>query len=91
MAAAAYRSGSILRDERSGIVHRYGRRRGIVTSFILVPHSAPAAFQSRSVLWNAAERAENRANSRIAREAILALPHELSSAEHLSLTRDMAL
>ena len=44
----------------------------------------------REALWNAAERAENRSNSRVAREYELALPHELSKAQRLELVRGFA-
>jgi hypothetical protein len=91
VAAAAYRSGSVLKDERTGQSHNYRNRKGIVDAFILLPPHAPAAYADRLTLWNAAESAEKRKNSRVAREVILALPHELSEGQRLALTRDMAL
>lgn len=91
VAAAAYRSGSILKDERAGRTHRYHKRTGVADTFILAPSVAPKNFLSRASLWNAAEGAETRKNSRVAREVILALPYELSDAGRASLTKDMAL
>lgn len=91
MAAAAYRSGCLLKDERSGHMHRYEKRRGVRSAFILAPQSAPEKFHDRAVLWNAAEASETRKNSRVAREVILALPHELTDTERQALARDMAL
>ena len=91
VAAAAYRSGSVLKDERTGQSHNYRNRKGILNAFILLPQNAPAAYADRLTLWNAAESAEKRKNSRVAREVILALPHELSEEQRLALTRDMAL
>ncbi len=44
----------------------------------------------RSALWNAAERAERRRDSRVAREFEIALPHELSADARLSLARTFA-
>ncbi len=41
-------------------------------------------------MWNAVEQAETRKNSRVAREVILALPHELPAHSHEALVRDMA-
>lgn len=90
VAAAAYRSGQKLIDERTGTIHRYEKRHGVVNAFILMPASAPERFQDRFVLWNAAEESETRKNSRVAREVIIALPYELSTAQRESLTRDMA-
>jgi len=90
VAAAAYRAGEILRDERTNQIHRYEKRSGVLSAFILAPNSAPKKFQDRACLWNAAEHAENRKNSRVAREVILALPHELSEEQRTALTTDVA-
>lgn len=88
MAAAAYRSGTILTDERSGRAHRYHNRKGVVASLILLPPGAPEDYRNRSTLWNAAELAETRKNSSIAREVILALPHELPAIMREAIVRD---
>lgn len=90
VAAAAYRSGQKLVDERTGTIHRYEKRHGVVKAFILMPLCAPERFQDRFVLWNAAEECETRKNSRVAREVIIALPYELTTQQRESLTRDMA-
>jgi hypothetical protein len=90
VAAAAYRSGQKLVDERTGTIHRYSMRHGVVNAFILMPASSPEKFQDRFTLWNAAEEAETRKNSRVAREVIIALPYELTTQQRESLTRDMA-
>jgi hypothetical protein len=90
VAAAAYRSGQKLVDERTGTIHRYEKRHGVVNAFILMPASAPERFHDRFVLWNACEEAETRKNSRVAREVIIALPYELTIEQRESLTRDMA-
>ncbi len=91
VAAAAYRSGRNLKDERTGQSHHYRNRKGILDAFILLPLNAPEAYADRPTLWNAAESAETRKNARVAREVILALPHELSDTQRISLARDMAL
>ena len=90
VAAAAYRSGCQLYEERTGKTHRYDRRAGVKQSFILLPENAPEDMFERAVLWNAAEGKETRKNSRVAREVVLALPHELSEAGRASLAKDMA-
>lgn len=90
VAAAAYRAGVTLTDERAGRVHRYEARHGVIDTFLLLPAGAPASFTSREVLWNAAEAAENRKNSCVAREVILALPHELSPEQRAALVMDFA-
>ena len=96
IAKAAYRSGSNITNERTGYTHRYANKCGIRETFLLYPASAEDFFLSdnpntqRAVLWNAAEKSETRKNSRVARELVLALPHELSLAAQAQLTRDMA-
>lgn len=91
VAAAAYRAGAVLHDERRGFTHRYHNRKGVVASFILTPPQAPETTHDRVALWNAAERCETRKNSRVAREIILALPHELPAPAREALARDMSL
>ena len=86
-AAAAYRAGVEIADERTGIVHDYTRKQGIEHREIVAPFDAPEWARDRSALWNAAEQAETRKNSTVAREYEIALPAELSADER----RDLAL
>ncbi|MBL4803990.1 MAG: MobA/MobL family protein [Alphaproteobacteria bacterium] len=96
IAKAAYRSGSNITNERTGYTHRYANKCGIRETFLLYPASAEDFFivkdqhSQRTVLWNAAEKSETRKNSRVARELVLALPHELSADGQAQLTKDMA-
>ncbi|MFN3826111.1 MAG: MobQ family relaxase [Micavibrio sp.] len=90
VAAAAYRAGAILHDERRCVTHRYHQRTGVVETFIMAPAFAPEHTHDRALLWNAAEAAETRKNARVAREVILALPHELDLSARKILARDMA-
>ena len=46
--AAAYRTGSILKDERAGKTHRYHKRTGVADTFIRAPPSAPKSFLTLS-------------------------------------------
>ena len=97
VAAAAYRSGTYLRDLRTGSEHDFTKRRGIYSEIVLPPGvmlpdlvapSSRSELQSR--LWNSAEAAETRCNSVVAREIVLALPHELSREQQQRLTRTYA-
>lgn len=88
-AAAAYRSGSRIVDERSGAVHDYSRRSGVADSFIVAPPLADWATD-RTALWNAAEASENRRNSTVAREYELALPAELDAGGRRRLAEQFA-
>jgi len=94
-AAAAYRAGERLRDERSGRLYDFSRRKDVMHSEIFLPaHLAGAAkawAQEREKLWNTAERAEKQANSRVAREYEVSLPHELSTAQKVALARAFSL
>lgn len=87
VAAAAYRSGSELVDQRTGVIHDYTRRAGVVSAEIIMPDGGTA---DRSQLWNAAEAAEKRKDSRTAREWIVALPAELDEASRRELAHDFA-
>lgn len=90
VAAAAYRSGTVVRDTRSGKTHDYTRKGGVMRSFIVLPKGALEALRERSVLWNAAEAVETRKNARVARELLLALPHELEEEVREAVARSMA-
>lgn len=86
-AAAAYRAGSVLRDERTGQEHDYTRRRGVTHSEIIAPDNAPEWMKDRAQLWNAVEAAERRKDAQLSREIQVALPHELTDAQRLDLVR----
>jgi ATP-dependent exoDNAse (exonuclease V) alpha subunit len=93
-AAAAYRSAERIADHTSGEVFDYTRKRGVDTCEIVLPTAAAKRdinwARDREALWNAAERAENRSNSRVAREYEIALPHELGRAARTELVRSFA-
>jgi Ti-type conjugative transfer relaxase TraA len=87
-AAAAYRSGSALRDERYGFTHNYTRKRKAAHSEIMSPAGAPAWVHDRETLWNRVEAGERRKDSQLARAIDIGLPVELSEAESVALVRD---
>ncbi|MGN8172534.1 Ti-type conjugative transfer relaxase TraA [Agrobacterium sp. 22117] len=91
VAAIAYRTASLLTNERDGLTHDFTAKKGVVHSEIVLPDDVDADWSlDRSALWNAAEAAERRRDSRVAREFEIALPHELSADARLSLARDFA-
>jgi Ti-type conjugative transfer relaxase TraA len=96
VAAAAYRSGTSLKDERLGTRKSYTRRRKsdeIAAEGLIFPSRFTLPSEkvfSRERLWNAAEAAERRKNARVATEITLALPHELSDQSRLALARAYA-
>lgn len=89
-AAAAYRAGAKIADERTGEIHDYTRKGGVESTEIVLPDNAPAWANDRAKLWNAAELAETRKNSCVAREFEVALPHELPAEERRKLAVDFA-
>ncbi|WP_312930827.1 Ti-type conjugative transfer relaxase TraA [Agrobacterium cavarae] len=91
VAAIAYRTASLLTNERDGLTHDFTAKKGVVHSEIVLPDDVDADWAlDRSALWNAAEAAERRRDSRVAREFEIALPHELSADARLSLARAFA-
>ena len=84
-AAAAYRAGLCIEDERTGEMFDYTRRRGVDDHAILTPSRAPEWAKDCASLWNAVEQKENRVNSQLARENVLALPHELNAEQRREL------
>lgn len=89
-AAAAYRAGAKITDERTGEIHDYTRKSGVQSADLILPENAPEWAHDREQLWNAVEQAETRKNSTVAREFEIALPDELSAAERLRLSHDFA-
>lgn len=89
-AAAAYRAGVKITDERTGDVHDYTLRGGVEHAEIVLPPDAPQWATDREALWNAAEKAEKRKDACVAREYEVALPAELTAEERQRLVIDFA-
>lgn len=83
IAAAAYRTGVVLVEEATGLVHDYSRRRGVDFVQVVTPDGRAV---DREALWNEAERVEKRKDSRTAREWMVALPYEISEEGRAALT-----
>jgi len=88
VAAAAYRSGTIIKNNYDGLTHDYTKKGGVVHTEILLPDNAPSEYTDRAVLWNAVEKIENARNSQLAREIEIALPAELTLMQNKSLVRE---
>lgn len=90
-AAAAYRAGELIHDQRTGEVFDYTRRGGVDKAGTGVVLPAGAEWQpSRAELWNAAEAAERRKDACVAREHEVALPAELTAEQRLHLVQGYA-
>ncbi|WDI95270.1 MobA/MobL family protein [Xanthomonas campestris] len=85
IAAAAYRAGLLLEDASTGMRHDYRRRDGVVETRCIAPEGAPDWALVPAELWPAAEAAERRKDSTVAREFEFALPHELDDLQRSEL------
>ena len=89
-AAAAYRAGVEITDERTGEIHDYRRKAGVESAELFLPACASEWATDRAKLWNAAEQSEKRKNSTVAREFEVALPSELSADQRRELAHEFA-
>lgn len=85
VSAAAYRSGERLYDERTGVLHDYSRKSGVVHTGIVWNEGELSI--SRERLWNLAEHAELRKDACVAREIVVALPAEISPLARSNLVQ----
>ncbi|MBD4909183.1 Ti-type conjugative transfer relaxase TraA [Xanthomonas citri pv. citri] len=88
-AAAAYRSGSEIVDERTGEVHDYSCKQGVLHSEIVMPQGCKWQ-PDRAELWNAVELKNKRADAQVARDLVVALPHELPEESNRGLLRSFS-
>ena len=92
VASAAYRAGDVLDDAKYGKTHDYSKKSGVMSSDIVLPFSLRALGVSvdRETLWNTAEAAETRSDSRVAREWLINLPYELDEYDRHQLAINFA-
>lgn len=87
-AAAAYRAGERITDERTEKIFDFSRKGGVCHTEIIVPEGE--TVPSRSSLWNLAEATERRKDAQTAKEYELALPSELTAAQRIELAENFA-
>lgn len=88
-AAAAYRAGIAIVDDRTGLTHDYRRRSGVVSARLMLPGGAELADRAR--FWNAVEHHHKRRDAVVAREIVVALPVELPAGERARLAHAFAM
>lgn len=90
VAAAAYRSGEKLHDDRQNIVHDYSRRKDVERTELMLPATVPSWVQgiSREAFWNRVDANEKRKDAQTARELRLMLPRGLPYEDRIRLVRD---
>ncbi len=84
-AAAAYRAGEKITDERTGEVHDYSRKSGVLASRLMMPGGGS---EDRATFWNRVELHHKRGDALLAREFTLALPYELDEPAREKLAFD---
>ena len=87
-ASAAYRSGELITDRRTGEIYDYEKKQGVGYKEIITPDGSQI---DRSELWNRAEEAEKRKDAKVAREWELGLPSELTHKQRVDLACQFAL
>lgn len=87
-AAASYRAGEKIECQRTGLVHDYTRKKGVMASSAFLFDGNKKVELNRQDLWNVAEKSEKRKDARTAREIVVNLPHELSHTQRLALVDD---
>jgi len=90
VAAAAYRAGEAIRDERNGVTHDYTRKRNVEHAEVMLPENAPASCADRAVLWNTIETGIKHPRAQPAMECEVALPRELNREACQLLAREFA-
>ena len=84
-AASAYRSGTCIKDERTGEVHDYARKQGVEYISMMYPE---VSVMSRENLWNLSEFSEKRKDAKVAREYEVAIPNELTPEQRITLVKE---
>lgn len=86
---SAYNSRSRLKDEKTGLVFNYEKKKeDLIYEGVLLPENAPARFKDRSVLWNETEKQNTRKDSQQSRYFIIALQREMTNEQNKELLKD---
>lgn len=80
--AAAYRAGVEITDERTGLVHDYTRKGGVLHAELVLPGGGSA---DRAEFWNRLEAHHKRGDAVLVREVEISLPTELSTEQRQAL------
>jgi hypothetical protein len=86
-AAAAYRSGERIVDERTGEIFDYTRKRGVEGSLIVLPGGGT---MNRATLWNKVEKHHKRGDAVVCREIEVSLPRTFNAEQRRRLVQSYA-
>lgn len=89
-ASSAYRSAQKIIDKKTGEIHDYTRKQGVIYTEIIPPKNTNIDEVSREDLWNLAEQSEKRKDARVAREFVIALPHEISREKQIGVAKEFS-
>lgn len=81
-AAAAYRAAEKIVDARTGEIHDYSRKRGVIDAELFLPGEQTTG---RGAFWSAVEQHHKRGDAVVAREFTIALPAELNANDRVEL------
>jgi len=87
VASSSYITGEKRVDERTGEIHDYTRKGGVVYSEVLLCENAPSEYADGKKLWNAVSKVEGQ-NGRTAKSPEMSLPKELNKEEQIKLARE---
>jgi hypothetical protein len=92
VAAAAYRLGIKLFDERTETWHDYTKRSGkqVVYGETIGPQGAPKWLLEPGTLWNEIEKAEKRVDAQICRDYRIPIPLGVDEKAAIAMARSMA-
>lgn len=89
-ASSAYRTAQKIVDKQTGEIHDYTRKHGVIHTEIIPPKNINIDEVSREDLWNLAEKTEKRKDARVAREFVIALPHEISRERQIEVAKEFS-
>ena len=80
-------AGEKLRNEETGLIHDFTKKRGVILNEIMLPKHAPERYRNREILWNEVQKIEKRSDAQFAREVEVALPAEMNREDQISCVR----
>lgn len=89
VAAAAYRAGEKLQDDKYGKEQDYTKKSGVEFTNIYAPENTNPDLLNRQKLWNTVEKVERRKDALLAREFEIAFPSELNAEQRKTLLDEL--
>ncbi len=89
---AAYNGGLKITCEKTNKTYFFGKKQDSAFHKIFLPSHVDKKFEKAEILWNEAENRENRINSQVAKEVVLALPDqsEITLQDKIAMACDFA-